>query len=154
MIRNLKTAVTGQTYPDSARLQPQQEAEEVRRLNESRERVLARLWEIADLGPDMTRNSMSAQIKALSMIVAIEGLIPSGTNDRRAGAAQNKPAPPPVPQQVDASASLRGQQRETTGANVDSSKSSVPHAPVSPSTPNIPVSSPKEKKPDTWRLRL
>ena len=154
MIRNLKTAVTGQSYPDFARLQPQQEAEEVRRLNESRERVLARLWEIADLDPEMTRNSMSAQIKALSMIVAIEGLIPSGTNDRRAGSAQNKPAPPPVPPQVDASASLREQQRETAGANVDSSESSVPHAPVSASAPDTPVPSPKEKKPDTWRLRL
>ena len=154
MIRNLKTAVTGQTYPDLARLQPQQEAEEVRRLNQSRERVLARLWEIADLDPEMTRNSMSAQIKALSMIVAIEGLIPSGTNDRRAGSAQNKPAPSPVPPPVDASDSLRGQQRETTGANVDSSESSVPQAPVSASAPGTPVSSPKEKKPDTWRLRL
>ena len=54
----------------------QQESEEQRRLKLGRERVLARLWEIADLDPDMTRNSMSAQIKALSMIVAIEGLIP------------------------------------------------------------------------------
>ena len=39
----------------------------------------------------MTRNGMSAQVKALSMIIAIEGLIP----DRRAVSAQNKPAPPP-----------------------------------------------------------
>ena len=52
----------------------QQQSEEQRRQNLCRERVLARLWEIADLDPDMTRNSMSAQIKALTMIVAIEGL--------------------------------------------------------------------------------
>src|SRR5271154_6241619 len=32
-----------------------QETEEVRRLNQGRERVLARLWEIADLDPEMTR---------------------------------------------------------------------------------------------------
>ena len=57
----------------------QQESEEQRRQNLGRERVLARLWEIADLDPDMTRNSMSAQIKALTMIVAIEGLIPIAT---------------------------------------------------------------------------
>ena len=69
----------------------QQEFEEQRRLNLGRERVLARLWEIADLDPDMTRNSMSAQIKAISMIVAIEGLIP----DRRAVAAQKQPVPSP-----------------------------------------------------------
>ena len=55
----------------------QQESEEQRRQNLGRERVLARLWEIADLDPEMTRNSMSAQIKALTMIVAIEGLIPN-----------------------------------------------------------------------------
>jgi hypothetical protein len=63
----------------------QQRTEEVRRQNQSREQVLARLWQIANLDPEMTRNSASAQIKALSMIVAIEGLIPSGTNGRRAG---------------------------------------------------------------------
>jgi hypothetical protein len=74
----------------------QQESEQQRRLKLSRERVLARLWEIADLDPDMTRNSMSAQMKALSMIVAIEGLIPNRNDDRRAGSAQNKSAPPPA----------------------------------------------------------
>jgi hypothetical protein len=132
----------------------QQEAEEVRRLNQSRERVLARLWDIANLDPEMTRNSMSAQIKALSMIVAIEGLIPSGTNDRRAGSAQNKPAPPLVHPQVDASAWLGEQQGKTTGPDIDSSESPAPHAPVSASAPDTPVASLKEKKPDTWRLRL
>jgi hypothetical protein len=35
---------------------------------------------------------MSAQVKALSLIIAIEGLIP----DRRAVSAQKKPTPPPV----------------------------------------------------------
>ena len=70
----------------------EQDTEELRRFNLSRDRVLARLWEIADLAPEQTRNGMSAQVKALSMIIAIEGLIP----DRRAVSAQNKPAPPPV----------------------------------------------------------
>ena len=71
----------------------QQDTEELRRFNLSRDRVLARLWQIADLHPEMTRNSASAQVKALSMIVAIEGLIP----DRRAVSAPNKPAPPATP---------------------------------------------------------
>ena len=70
----------------------EQDTEELRRFNLSRDRVLARLWEIADLAPEQTRNGMSAQVKALSMIIAIEGLIP----DRRAVSAQSKPAPPPV----------------------------------------------------------
>jgi len=93
----------------------QQEFEEQRRLNQGRERVLARLWEIADLDPDMTRNSMSAQIKALSMIVAIEGLIPNRNDDRRAPAAQKKSAPPPVHPTIDNAAWLRQQQGKTTG---------------------------------------
>jgi len=109
----------------------QQETEEQRRLNQGRERVLARLWEIADLDPDMTRNSMSAQIKALSMIVAIEGLIPDRNTNRRAGSAQNKSAPPPVHPPIDTAAWLREQQGKTTGPDSvrDEHESGVPHPP-------------------------
>jgi hypothetical protein len=109
----------------------QQESEEQRRLNLGRERVLARLWEIADLDPDMTRNSMSAQIKALSMIVAIEGLIPDRNTNRRAGSAQNKSAPPPVHPPIDTAAWLREQQGKTTGPDSvrDEHESGVPHPP-------------------------
>jgi hypothetical protein len=71
--------------------------EELRRQNLGREQVLVRLWEIANLSPEMTRNSASAQIKALSMIIAIEGLIP----DRRSVSTQNKSAAPPVHPQID-----------------------------------------------------
>jgi hypothetical protein len=109
----------------------QQEFEEQRRLNLGRERVLARLWEIADLDPEMTRNSASAQIKALSMIVAIEGLIPDRNTDRRAGSAQNKSAPPPVHPQIDTAAWLREQQGKTTGPDSvrDEHESGVPDPP-------------------------
>jgi hypothetical protein len=113
----------------------QQQSEEQRRLNLGRERVLARLWEIADLDPDMTRNSMSAQIKALSMIVAIEGLIPDRNTDRRAGSAQNKSAPPPVHSPIDTVAWLREQQGKTTGPEPgpdlsrDEDVLGVPHPP-------------------------
>ena len=69
----------------------EQEAEGLRRLNIGREQVLARLWEIANLSPEMTRNSVTAQVKALTMIVAIEGLIP----DHRAVSAEKKSAPLP-----------------------------------------------------------
>jgi hypothetical protein len=109
----------------------QQEFEEQRRLNLGRERVLARLWEIADLDPDMTRNSMSAQIKALSMIVAIEGLIPDRNTNRRAGSAQNKSAPPPVHPPIETAAWLREQQGNTTGPDSvrDEHEPGVPHPP-------------------------
>jgi hypothetical protein len=93
----------------------QQETEELRRRNLGRERVLASLWKIADLDPEMTRNSMCAQIKALSMIVAIEGLIPDRNTDRRAGSAQNKSTPQSVRPQFDTAAWLREKQGNTTG---------------------------------------
>ena len=73
----------------------EQDSEELHRFNLSRGRVLARLWEIADLAPEQTRNGMSAQVKALSMIIAMEGLIPDRRSARRAVSAQNVPAPTP-----------------------------------------------------------
>jgi hypothetical protein len=90
----------------------EQDTEELRRFNQSRDRVLARLWQIANLGPEMTRNSASSQVKALSLIIAIEGLIP----DRRAASAQNKPATPPVNPPFYVSEWMRNQQN---GQSVD-----------------------------------
>jgi hypothetical protein len=78
----------------------QQEADGVRRLNLDREQVLARLWEIANLSPDMTRGSITGQVKALSMIVAMENLIP----DRLAVSSQKKSAPTPTQPQIYAAA--------------------------------------------------
>ncbi len=87
----------------------QQEAEGLRRLSLDRERVLARLWEIADLSPEMTRNSVTGQVKALTIIVAMQNLIP----DRRAIAAEKKSASAPVKAQIYQSEWLR-KQKETT----------------------------------------
>ena len=61
----------------------------------------------------MTRGSVTAQVKALTMIVAIEGLIPSKTNDRRAVSSEKKSAPRPKAD-IYASAWLREQQEKTT----------------------------------------
>jgi hypothetical protein len=68
----------------------EQESGRLRRQEQRREQVLDRLWEIAKLSPEMTRGSITGQVKAISMIVAIEGLIP----DRRAGSSEKKSAPP------------------------------------------------------------
>jgi hypothetical protein len=67
--------------------------ERQRRKEQRREQVLDRLWEIATMAPEMTRGSITGQVKAISMIVAIEGLIPA----RRADAAE-KTSAPPLPQ--------------------------------------------------------
>jgi hypothetical protein len=158
----------------------QQETEELSRLNQGRERVLARLWEIADLDPEMTRNSASAQMKALAMIVAIEGLIPDRNTDRRAGSALKQSAPPPNGQ-IDTAAWLREQHGKTTAPQPspdlvrdegspgvpDPTRSVAADAPsdlgpapdptpdrVPASAPDTRVPSSREKKPDTWRLRL
>jgi hypothetical protein len=141
----------------------QQETEGLRRLNLGREQVLARLWEIANLSPEITRNSVSGQVKALSMIIAIEGLIP----DRRTVSAQNESAPP----QIDTAVGLREQQGKTTvpqpNRTLDSSDPifvhplrasgtapSSPHARVPDSAADNRVPSSTEKNPFTWRLRL
>jgi hypothetical protein len=58
----------------------------------TRDQILTRLWQIGNMSPELTRSSLVGQMKALSLIVAIEGLIP----DRRAASAQNKPTPPPI----------------------------------------------------------
>jgi hypothetical protein len=84
----------------------EEDAGQQRRLHQSRDRLLARLWEIADLASEITRGSMSSQVKALSLIAAIEGHIP----DRRAAFAQNKPAAPLPTPDIYAAAWLREQQ--------------------------------------------
>jgi hypothetical protein len=77
----------------------QQEVEGLRKLNLGRDQVLARLWELARLSHEVTRGSIAGQIKALSMIIAIEGLIPGG----RVSPAATQPTAPPVDPQIYAS---------------------------------------------------
>jgi hypothetical protein len=80
-----------------------------------REQVLRRLWELANMGPEITRGSITGQVKAISIIVAIEGLIPA----RRAGSAQNQPAPPPNKYQIYSAAWLAEQKAKTTNLQPD-----------------------------------
>ena len=113
-----------------------QETEELRQRSISRERVLTRLWEIANLPPELTRNSVTGQVKALSMIISLEGLIP----DRRAGSSNNQSAPPPTPAKMYTAAWLREQQEKATDTHPspdlvpaeepvpDPSPSPAPHA--------------------------
>jgi hypothetical protein len=88
----------------------EQETEGLRRKNLWREQVLDRLWEIANLPAEVTRGSISGQVKAISMIVAIEGLIP----DRRAGSKEKNSAPPPTHPDIYEAAWLGKQQGKTT----------------------------------------
>ena len=69
------------------------EVEGLRKLNLGRDQVLTRLWQLANLSHEVTRGSIAGQIKAVAMIVAIEGLIPG-----RPSATQ--PTAPPVEAQI------------------------------------------------------
>jgi hypothetical protein len=111
------------------------------RLNLDREQVLNRLWEIANLGPDMTRGSITGQVKALSMIVAMQNFIPDPralSSDKKSVPATNHhgstapnfviPPAPPVP-------ACRGALR---GSGADLSRPAV----EGPAVPLNPQSSP------------
>jgi hypothetical protein len=111
----------------------QQEVEGLRRFSLDREQVLARLWQIANLGPETTRGSITGQVKALSMIVAMQSFIP----DPRAVAAEKKSDPAPTPH-IYKSAWLREQQ-----ATIDPQPSSAPtqeedHQEDLPARPGVP----------------
>ena len=100
----------------------QQEADGLHRLNLDREQVLNRLWELANLGPAMTRSSITGQVKAISIIVAMQNLIP----DRRAVSAEKKSAPAPVNAQIYQSAWLRKQQAATHATTNDPQPNPAP----------------------------
>ncbi|MGB8537533.1 MAG: hypothetical protein WCD57_14030 [Acidobacteriaceae bacterium] len=89
---------------------PRPAVEKLRRKEELREQILDRLWELAKLSPETTRNSITGQVKAIQMIAAIEGLIP----DRRAASSGKKSAPPLPPADIYQAAWLCERQGKTT----------------------------------------
>jgi hypothetical protein len=72
------------------------EAEGLRNLNIGRDQILARLWELAKMDPETTRGSMTGQIKALAMIIAIEGLVSAPMKAGRLAATATPPPAAPV----------------------------------------------------------
>ena len=97
-----------------------------RRLNLDREQVLDRLWELANLSPDMTRGSITGQVKCLAMIVAMQNLIP----DRRAISAEKNSAPAPVNAQIYQSEWLRKQKAATHASTNDQQANPAPPVPA------------------------
>ena len=113
-----------------------QEAEGLRKLHLGRDQILARLWELANLSPEATRGIIAGQIKALSMIVAIEGLIPSGTmNDRRLSPSGTQPAAPPVKAQM-YSSQWRRQQPQAAAEEPGDPVAATEAQPAAPQAPN------------------
>jgi hypothetical protein len=99
-----------------------QEADGLRKLNIGRDQILDRLWELATLSPEATRGSITGQMKALAMIVAIEGLIP----DRRLPARTQPAATPPYAQIHDSE----------WGHNGQPAAAEPPPNPAAPATPD------------------
>jgi hypothetical protein len=116
-----------------------QEAEGLRKLNLGRDQILARLWELANLSHEVTRGIIAGQIKALTMIVAIEGLIPSGMNARRLSPSAAQPAASPVEAQIYEAEWLRKQQHQAAG---EEPGDAVAAAEAQPGAPQAPVPEP------------
>jgi hypothetical protein len=99
-----------------------QEADGLRSLNLGRDQILARLWELANLKPEETRGSIAGQIKAMSMILALEGLLP----DRGLSARRAQPAPPPFKPSIDHQAQATQPSQSVTAAEQQPAASQVP----------------------------
>jgi hypothetical protein len=110
--------------------------EGLRKLNLSRDQILARLWALATLSHEVTRGIIAGQIKALSLIVAIEGLIP----DRRLSPSGTQPAAPPVEADIYASKWRRQQEHQPAG---EEPTDPVAATETQPAAPHVPEPTPE-----------
>jgi hypothetical protein len=110
------------------------------RLSPDREQVLDRLWEIASLSPEMTRGSVTGQVKSLSIIVAMQNFIPDRLAVARLAESEKKSTPATNKPEIYASAWLRQQQATTPGTTNDRQPTAAPHQgedqPARPSAPS------------------
>ena len=87
----------------------------------------------------MTRGIIAGQVKALSMIVAIEGLIPSGTmNDRRLSPSRTQPAATPLNPQIYDS-ERRPKDQPAAADQPPDPAAAAPPEPVAPRVPEPPL---------------
>ena len=110
-----------------------QDAAGLRQLNLGRGQILTRLWELAKLSPEATRGSITGQVKAISMIIAIEGLIP---DRRHASSAMQSAAPVPPPPDLPAWLRRKPEAEATQPADP------MPAVETQPSQPRAPKPEP------------
>jgi hypothetical protein len=113
-----------------------QEVEGLRKLNFGRDQILDRLWELATLSHEVTRGIIAGQIKALAMIVAIEGLIP----DRRRAPSGTQPTAPPVEADIYPAQWLGKQQHQPVG---EEPTDLIATTEAQPAAPHVPEPAPK-----------
>jgi hypothetical protein len=117
------------------------------RLNLDREQVLDRLWEIANLSPEMTRGSITGQVKALSMIVAMQNFIPDcrATSSEKKSAATTNTQP-----QINAATCLSRHAAEPAVGSAGQQTTTIDPrpspAPAQPASPGVPRSVPSEAR--------
>ena len=110
------------------------------KLNLGRDQILTRLWELATLSHEVTRGIIAGQIKAIAMIVAIEGLIP----DRRLSPSGKQPAAPPVEPDIYESQWRRKQEHQPVGEEPTDPVAATETQPVAPHVPEpTPEPAPK-----------
>jgi hypothetical protein len=117
----------------------QQDANKQHRRNLDREQVLDRLWEIANLSPETTRGSVTAQVKALAMIVAMENFIPNRLAFASEKKSSNIPEPKLAPAPVAASPSGPGPSQSTFANRPIASEAPKPYVPLFNSVPDLGV---------------
>ena len=123
----------------------EQDTGEQRRFNLSRGQVLDRLWEIANLSPEVTRGSVTGQVKAISMIIAMQNFIPN----RHAVSSEKKSAHGSVPE----APSDPGPSLSTFADRVSPSEAAprTPYVPLFTSVPDLGVSFSTIKNPFVHR---
>jgi hypothetical protein len=121
-----------------------QEAQGLRKLNISRDQILDRLWELATLSHEATRGTIAGQIKALAMIIAIEGLIP----DRRSSPSGTQPAAPTVTADIYEAEWLGKQQNQAAGEQPGDAVAAAESRPAAPQVPDLePAPNPADDAP-------
>ncbi len=124
-----RAAVRGKLVDEEADLS-RCAVDRLRDLNLGRDRILTRLWELAALSSEATRGSIAGQIKAISMIVAIQGFIP----DRRLSPSATQPVATSRNAQIDDS----GWRPKDQPAAAEQPADPPASAPTEPAAPRIP----------------
>ncbi len=127
----------------------EKEVEGLRKLNLGRDQVLARLWELANLGHEVTRGSIAGQIKAVSLIIAMEGLIPG-----RPSPSVTQPMASPIEAQIRSAEWLRKQQQDGNPGDAIVPPAAKPGAQQTPEPEPPPTSAKDAPSPNLDRNHL
>jgi hypothetical protein len=148
-----RAAVQQQLVQQEANLS-RRAGEEQHRRNLDREQVLNRLWEIANLSPEMTRGSITGQVKSLAMIAAMENFIPnrlSLSSEKKSGSLPACPGvpwkPKPAPGPAGAPPPHPGPSKSNFANPISASRVPVPYVPLFNSVPDLGVDFSTKKTP-------